>query len=150
MNKNELLRFAVTQNQFIKGYDEKNPRECYNKVLNSYRQLYDKVVNYCVLSTETAQDAIKTSQVNNSESPIKKTSQNELEISEFRKEGSSKSTKLKVWRNYRNEKVIELYKECIRKQQPITDDIIFRIAQIVGTNSPKVKQIINDYEFSQI
>ena len=150
MNKNELHRFAVTQNQLIKGYDEKSPRECYNKVLNSYRQLYDKVVNYCVLSTETAQETIKTSQVNNSESPIKKTSQNELEISAFRKEGSSKSTKLKVWRNYRNEKVIELYKECIRKQQPITDDIIFRIAQIVGTNSPKVKQIINEYEFSQI
>ena len=150
MNKNELLRFAVTQNQFIKGYDEKSPRECYNKVLNSYRQLYDKVVNYCVLSTETAQETIKTSQVNNSEPPIKKTSQNELGICTFRKEGSSKSTKLKVWRNYRNEKVIELYKECIRKQQPITDDIIFRIAQIVGTNSPKVKQIINDYEFSQI
>ena len=150
MNKNELLRFAVTQNQFIKGYDDKNPRECYNKVLNSYRQLYDKVVNYCVLNEETAQETIKTSPVDNSEPIIKKTSQNELGICTFRKEGSSKSTKLKVWRNYRNEKVIELYKECIRKQQPITDDIIFRIAQIVGTNSPKVKQIINEYEFMQI
>ena len=146
----ELLHWAVTQHQFVKSFDPKNAKECYDKVYNSYKRLYDKVVNYCVLSTETAQETIKTSQVNNSESPIKKTSQNELEISEFRKEGSSKSTKLKVWRNYRNEKVIELYKECIRKQQPITDDIIFRIAQIVGTNSPKVKQIINDYEFSQI
>ena len=146
----ELLHWAVTQHQFVKSFDPNNAKECYDKVYNSYKRLYDKVVNYCVLNEETAQETIKTSQVNNSESPIKKTSQNELEISAFRKEGSSKSTKLKVWRNYRNEKVIELYKECIRKQQPITDDIIFRIAQIVGTNSPKVKQIINDYEFSQI
>ena len=146
----ELLHWAVTQHQFVKSFDPKNAKECYDKVYNSYKRLYDKVVNYCVLSTETAQETIKTSPVDNSEPPIKKTSQNELEIYAFRKEGSSKSTKLKVWRNYRNEKVIELYKECIRKQQPITDDIIFRIAQIVGTNSPKVKQIINDYEFSQI
>ena len=146
----ELLHWAVTQHQFVKSFDPNNAKECYDKVYNSYKRLYDKVVNYCVLNEETAQETIKTSQVNNSEPPIKKTSQNELDISEFRKEGSSKSTKLKVWRNYRNEKVIELYKECIRKQQPITDDIIFRIAQIVGTNSPKVKQIINDYEFSQI
>ena len=146
----ELLHWAVTQHQFVKSFDPKNAKECYDKVYNSYKRLYDKVVNYCVLSTETAQETIKTSPVDNSEPTIKKTSQNELEIYAFRKEGSSKSTKLKVWRNYRNEKVIELYKECIRKQQPITDDIIFRIAQIVGTNSPKVKQIINDYEFSQI
>ena len=146
----ELLHWAVTQHQFVKSFDPNNAKECYDKVYNSYKRLYDKVVNYCVLNEETAQETIKTSPVDNSESPIKKTSQNELEISEFRKEGSSKSTKNKEWRNYRNEKVIELYKECIRKQQPITDDIIFRIAQIVGTNSPKVKQIINDYEFSQI
>lgn len=150
MNKNELLRFAVTQNQFIKGYDEKNPRECYNKVLNSYRQLYDKVVNYCVLSTETAQETIKTSPVNNSEPTIKKKSQNELEIGTFIKAGSPDNRKLKTWRAYRDEKVIELYNECKRKQQPITNDIIFRISQLVGTTSPKVRKIINEYEFMQI
>ena len=147
MNKNELLRFAVTQNQFIKGYDEKNPRECYNKVLNSYRQLYDKVVNYCVLSTETAQETIKTSQVNNSEPPIKKTSQNEKEISKI----AEKTTKFTPydkshplssgWHTFRFESVIYLHK--IGK----TDE---EIAKIINSTPVKVKKIINDYEFSQI
>ena len=147
MNKNELLRFAVTQNQFIKGYDEKNPRECYNKVLNSYRQLYDKVVNYCVLSTETAQEAIKTSPVDNSESPIKKTSQNEKEISKI----AEKTTKFTPydkshplssgWHTFRFESVIYLHK--IGK----TDE---EIAKIINSTPIKVRKIINDYEFSQI
>ena len=147
MNKNELLRFAVTQNQFIKGYDEKNPRECYNKVLNSYRQLYDKVVNYCVLSTETAQETIKTSQVNNSESPIKKTSQNEKEISKIAEKTTvftpyDKSHPLSSgWHTFRFESVIFLHK--IGK----TDE---EIAKIINSTPIKVRKIINDYEFSQI
>ena len=147
MNKNELLRFAVTQNQFIKGYDEKNPRECYNKVLNSYRQLYDKVVNYCVLNEETAQETIKTPQVNNSEPPIKKTSQNEKEISKI----AEKTTKFTPydkshplssgWHTFRFESVIFLHK--IGK----TDE---EIAKIINSTPIKVRKIINDYEFSQI
>ena len=147
MNKNELLRFAVTQNQFIKGYDEKNPRECYNKVLNSYRQLYDKVVNYCVLSTETTQETIKTSQVNNSESPIKKTSQNEKEISKIAEKTTvftpyDKSHPLSSgWHTFRFESVIFLHK--IGK----TDE---EIAKIINSTPIKVRKIINDYEFSQI
>jgi len=147
MNKNELLRFAVTQNQFIKGYDEKNPRECYNKVLNSYRQLYDKVVNYCVLSTETAQETIKTSQVNNSEPPIKKTSQNEKEISKIAEKTTvftpyDKSHPLSSgWHTFRFESVIFLHK--IGK----TDE---EIAKIINSTPIKVRKIINDYEFSQI
>ena len=147
MNKNELLRFAVTQNQFIKGYDEKNPRECYNKVLNSYRQLYDKVVNYCVLSTETAQETIKTSPVDNSESPIKKTSQNEKEISKIAEKTTvftpyDKSHPLSSgWHTFRFESVIFLHK--IGK----TDE---EIAKIINSTPIKVRKIINDYEFSQI
>ena len=147
MNKNELLRFAVTQNQFIKGYDEKSPRECYNKVLNSYRQLYDKVVNYCVLSTETAQETIKTSQVNNSEPPIKKTSQNEKEISKIAEHTTKftpydKSHPLSSgWHTFRFESVIFLHK--IGK----TDE---EIAKIINSTPIKVRKIINDYEFSQI
>ena len=147
MNKNELLRFAVTQNQFIKGYDEKNPRECYNKVLNSYRQLYDKVVNYCVLSTETAQETIKTSPVDNSEPPIKKTSQNEKEISKIAEKTTvftpyDKSHPLSSgWHTFRFESVIFLHK--IGK----TDE---EIAKIINSTPVKVRKIINDYEFSQI
>ena len=147
MNKNELLRFAVTQNQFIKGYDEKSPRECYNKVLNSYQQLYDKVVNYCVLSTETAQETIKTSPVDNSEPPIKKMSQNEKEISKI----AEKTTKFTPydkshplssgWYTFRFESVIFLHK--IGK----TDE---EIARIINSTPVKVRTIINDYEFSQI
>lgn len=147
MNKNELLRFAVTQNQFIKGYDEKSPRECYNKVLNSYRQLYDKVVNYCVLSTETAQETIKTSPVDNSEPPIKKTSQNEKEISKIAEKTTvftpyDKSHPLSSgWHTFRFESVIFLHK--IGK----TDE---EIAKIINSTPIKVRKIINDYEFSQI
>ena len=147
MNKNELLRFAVTQNQFIKGYDEKNPRECYNKVLNSCRQLYDKVVNYCVLSTETAQETIKTSPVDNSEPPIKKTSQNEKEISKIAEKTTvftpyDKSHPLSSgWHTFRFESVIFLHK--IGK----TDE---EIAKIINSTPVKVRKIINDYEFSQI
>ena len=147
MNKNELLRFAVTQNQFIKGYDEKNPRECYNKVLNSYRQLYDKVVNYCVLSTETAQETIKTSPVDNSEPHTKKTSQNEKEISKIAEKTTvftpyDKSHPLSSgWHTFRFESVIFLHK--IGK----TDE---EIAKIINSTPVKVRKIINDYEFSQI
>ena len=145
MNKNELLRFAVTQNQFIKGYDEKNSKECYNKVLNSYRQLYDRVVNYCVLSEEMPQELLQITPVINYEAPKKKTSQGELNINSFKKQGHKDNIKLQTWRAYRDQKVIELFNECVRKQQPITDDIIFRIAQIVGSTRPKVKKIIEEY-----
>lgn len=146
----ELLHWAVTQHQFVKSFDPKNAKECYDKVYNSYKRLYDKVVNYCVLNEEAAQESPKKSPVDNSEPPVKKMSQNKLEIGTFIKAGSPDNRKLRTWRAYRDEKVIELYNECKRKQQPITNDIIFRISQLVGTTSPKVRKIINEYEFMQI
>ena len=145
MNKQELLRFAVTQNQFIKGYDEKNSKECYNKVLNSYRQLYDRVVNYCVLGEEIHQEILQKQPVINYEATKKKKSQNELKIGTFKKAGCNGNSKLQTWRAFRDEKVIELYNECVYKHQPITEEIIFRIAQIVGSTRPKVKRIIEEY-----
>lgn len=131
MNKNELLRFAVTQNQFIKGYDEKSPRECYNKVLNSYRQLYDKVVNYCVLSTETAQETIKTSQ---NEKEISKIAEKTTVFTPYDKSHPLSSG----WHTFRFESVIFLHK--IGK----TDE---EIAKIINSTPVKVRKIINDYEF---
>lgn len=132
MNKNELLRFAVTQNQFIKGYDEKNPRECYNKVLNSYRQLYDKVVNYCVLSEKEPDEQM----------PAQPT------LSAWEKRGNW--TRTNEWRKYRDTQIIKLYKEAKDKHANITGDLLRRIAQICGTTRNKVKQVISEYEFMQI
>ena len=133
MNKNELLRFAVTQNQFIKGYDEKNPRECYNKVLNSYRQLYDKVVNYCVLSDEKEPDE---------QIPAQPT------LNAWEKRGNWARTN--EWRKHRDTQIIKLYKEAKDKHANINSDLFRRIAQICGTTRNKVKQVISEYEFMQI
>lgn len=143
----ELLHWAVTQHQFVKSFDPKNAKECYDKVYNSYKRLYDKVVNYCVLNEETAQETIKTSPVDNSEPPIKKTSQNEKEISKI----AEKTTKFTPydkshplssgWHTFRFESVIFLHK--IGK----TDE---EIAKIINSTPIKVRKIINDYEFSQI
>ena len=149
MNKKnyELLRWAVTQHQFVKSFDPKNAKECYDKVYNSYKRLYDKVVNYCVLNEEAAQETIKTSPVNNSESPIKKTSQNEKEISKIAEKTTvftpyDKSHPLSSgWHTFRFESVIFLHK--IGK----TDE---EIAKIINSTPVKVRKIINDYEFSQI
>lgn len=150
MNRQELLHWAVTQNQFIKGYDANIPKECYDKLYASYNRLYNKVINYCVLDAIEAPQSLKTSPVDNSEPPKKKNAPDGLEIGTFKKAGHKDSQRLKNWRKYRDSKVIELYKECKCKKQPITDEIIFRIAQIVGSTSPKVKRIINDYEFDKI
>ena len=143
----ELLHWAVTQHQFVKSFDPKNAKECYDKVYNSYKRLYDKVVNYCVLSEETASETIKTSPVNNSELPIKKTSQNEKEISKIAEHTTKFTTYDKShpsssgWHTFRFESVIFLHK--IGK----TDE---EIAKIVNSTPVKVRKIINEYEFSQI
>ena len=147
MNKQELLRFAVTQNQFIKGYDEHNPRECYNKVLNSYRQLYDKVVNYCVLGTPEQSESLQTQPVDNYEAPHKKTSQNEKEISKIAENTTTFSTYDKShpfssgWNTFRLESVIYLHKIGKSNEE---------IAKIINSTPVKVKKIISEYEFSQI
>ena len=143
----ELLHWAVTQHQFVKRFDPKNAKDYYDKVYNSYKRLYDKVVNYCVLNEETAQETIKTSPVYNSEPHIKKTSQNEKEISKI----AEKTTKFTPydkshplssgWHTFRFESVIFLHK--IGK----TDE---EIAKIINSTPIKVRKIINDYEFSQI
>ena len=143
----ELLHWAVTQHQFVKSFDPKNAKECYDKVYNSYKRLYDKVVNYCVLNEETAQESPKKPPVDSSESPIKKTSQNEKEISKIAEKTTvftpyDKSHPLSSgWHTFRFESVIFLHK--IGK----TDE---EIAKIINSTPVKVKKIINDYEFSQI
>lgn len=133
MNKNELLRFAVTQHQFIKGYDEKSPKECYDKVFLSYKRLYDKVVNYCVLSDEKEPDE---------QMPTQPT------LSAWEKRGNW--TRTNEWRKYRNTQIIKLYKESKEKHATINGDLFKRIAQICGSTVPKVKQVISEYEFMQI
>lgn len=150
MNSNELLHFAVTQNQYIEGYDKNNPLECYNKVLNSYRQLYDKVVNYCVLGTLQAPQSLKTSPVDNYEPPKKKTRQNELQIGTFKKDGSARHPKLQNWRNYRDDRVIELYNDFTKNGTEMTDKVYKYIGQVIGSTAPKVKKIISEYEFNKI
>lgn len=61
-----------------------------------------------------------------------------------------KQMKKASWQTQRKEKIQQLYDEAVMKGQEITPDIIQRIAQIVGTTSPCVKRIINEYTFSKI
>jgi len=143
----ELLHWAVTQHQFVKSFDPNNAKECYDKVYNSYKRLYDKVINFCVLAEETVQESPKKSPVDNSEPTTKKTSQNEKEISKIAEHTTKftpydKSHPLSSgWHTFRFESVIFLHK--IGK----TDE---EIAKIINSRPDKVRKIINDYEFSQI
>ena len=129
----ELLHWAVTQHQFVKGFDQNNPKECYDKVFLSYKRLYDKVVNYCVLSDEKEPDE---------QMPTQPT------LNAWEKRGNW--TRTNEWRKYRDTQIKKLYKEAKDKHANINSDLFRRIAQICGSTVPKVKQVISEYEFMQI
>lgn len=127
----ELLRWTVTQHQFVKGFDQNNPKECYDKVFLSYKRLYDKVVNYCVLSDEKEPDE---------QMPAQPTL--------WEKRGNW--TRTNEWRKYRDAQIRKLYNEAKKKHATINNDLFQRIAQIVGTQVPKVREIISNIEFDMI
>lgn len=129
----ELLHWAVTQHQFVKSFDPNNAKECYDKVFLSYKRLYDKVVNYCVLSDEKEPDE----QI-----------QVQPTLSAWEKRGNWARTN--EWRKHRDTQIIKLYKEAKDKHANINSDLFRRIAQICGTTRNKVKQVISEYEFMQI
>lgn len=132
MNKNELLHHALVQNQYLKNYDEVHPKESYEKVRNSFNSLFKKVCEYWndEYSDEKEQIPVQTS-------------------SAWEKKGNW--TRTNEWRKYRNAQIIKLYKEAKEKHATIINSDLFRrIAQITGSTSPKVKQVISEYEFMQI
>ena len=129
----ELLHWAVTQHQFVKGFDPNNAKECYDKVFLSYKRLYDKVVNYCVLSDEKEPDE----QI--PEQPM---------LDAWEKRGNW--TRTNEWRKHRDAQIRKLYKEAKEKHATINNDLFKRIAQITGSTSPKVKEIINELQFNEL
>ena len=128
----ELLHWAVTQHQFVKSFDANNAKECYDKVFLSYKRLYDKVVNYCVLSDEKEPDKQIPVQSSNT----------------WEKRGNW--TRTNEWRKHRDTQIIKLYKEAKQHNTNINSELFQNIAHHVGSTLPKVKQVISEYEFMQI
>ena len=152
MNKNELLHYALTQNQYLKNYDEANPKQSYEKVRNSFNNLFKKVCEYwnddysdekdkgdrTYSLTFYAKDGTKIGEAKNAtitNTPIKK-------------DGNPK--RVQPWRELRNEKIKKLYKEAVVNNVTIDDKFCFRVAQEVGTTRNKVREVINILQFDEI
>lgn len=135
MNKNELLHHALVQNQYLKNYDETHPKESYDKVRNSFNSLFKKVCEYW--NDEYSDEKEPDEQI-----------QVQPTLNAWEKRGNW--TRTNEWRKYRDTQIIKLYKEAKDKHANINKDLFKRIAQITGSTSPKVKQIISEYEFMQI
>lgn len=135
MNKNELLHHALVQNQYLKNYDEAHPRESYDKVRNSFNSLFKKVCEYWNDDYSNEKEPDEQIQV-------------QPTLNAWEKRGNW--TRTNEWRKYRDTQIIKLYKEAKDKHANINKDLFKRIAQITGSTSPKVKQIISEYEFMQI
>lgn len=152
MDKNELLHHALIQNQYLKNYDEANPKESYDKVRNSFNNLFKKVCEYwndeysdekdkgdrTYSLTSYAKDGTKIGEANNAtitNTPIKK-------------DGNPR--RVQPWRELRNEKIKKLYKEAVANNIAIDDNFCFRVAQEIGTNRNKVKEVINILQFDEL
>lgn len=139
----ELLHWAVTQHQFVKSFDPNNAKECYDKVYNSYKRLYDKVINFCVLSDEKEPDEqLPIKQTVTQPVPIK------IQNKPIRKAGDKWA--VRPWREQRNEHIKKLYMEAKQNRVPIDDGLMKRIAQIAGSTTTKVKEIISLLEFDNL
>ena len=152
MDKNELLHYALTQNQYLKNYDEANPKQSYEKVRNSFNNLFKKVCEFwnedysdekdkgdrTYSLTIYSQNGVKLGEANNAtitNTPIKK-------------DGNPK--RVQPWRELRNEKIKRLYKEAVANNITIDDKFCFRVAQEVGTTRNKVREVINILQFDEI
>lgn len=158
MNTQELLNSALTQYQFLKNYDTNNPQESYNKVRNSFNSLFKKVIEYYLDNKPTeeqqertysltfyAKDGTKIGEANDATLQIKN---DPLVNKPIPKDGNPH--RLVSWRALRHENVKKLYLEAKQNNVPIDDGLYKRIAQIAGSTSPKVKEIINELQFNEL
>ena len=158
MNTQELLNSALTQYQFLKNYDTNNPQESYNKVRNSFNSLFKKVIEYYLDNKPTeeqqehaysltiySQDGVKLGEANDATIQIKN---DPLVNKPIPKDGNPH--RLVSWRALRYENVKKLYLEAKQNNVPIDDGLYKRIAQIAGSTSPKVKEIINELQFNEL
>ena len=159
MDKNELLHYALTQNQYLKNFDEANPKESYDKVRNSFNNLFKKVCEYwndeytdekdkgdrTYSLTIYAKDGSKIGEANDATVKIKN---DPLVNKPILKDGNPH--RLVSWRALRHENIKKLYLEAKQNNVPIDDGLYKRIAQIAGSTSPKVKEIINELQFNEL
>lgn len=159
MDKNALLHYALTQFQYLKNYDEVNPRESYDKVRNSFNNLFKKVCEYwndeytdgkdkgdrTYSLTFYAKDGVKLGEANDATLQIKN---DPLVNKPIPKDGNPH--RLVSWRALRHDNVKKLYLEAKQNNVPIDDGLYKRIAQIAGSTSPKVKEIINELQFNEL
>lgn len=159
MDKNELLHHALIMNQYLKNYDEANPKESYDKVRNSFNSLFKKVCEYwdndytdgkdkgdrTYSLTIYAKDGSKIGEANDATVKIKN---DPLVNKPIPKDGNPH--RLVSWRALRYDNVKKLYLEAKQNNVPIDDGLYKRIAQIAGSTSPKVKEIINELQFNEL
>lgn len=159
MDKNTLLHYAITQFQYLKNYDEAYPKESYDKVRNSFMNLFKKVTEYwndeytdekdkgdrTYSLTFYSQNGVKLGEAKDATLQIKN---DPLVNKPITKDGNPH--RLVSWRSLRYENVKKLYLEAKENNVPIDDGLYKRIAQIAGSTSPKVKQIISELQFNEL
>ena len=169
MDKNTLLHYAITQFQYLKNYDEAYPKESYDKVRNSFMNLFKKVTEYW--NDEYYDDANKPKTysmtfiskddkvighaanaqlVGLSVPDVQSTSieNDPVEDSPIKKDGNPK--RIQRWRDIRDANVRKMYDEAKENNVPLGNGLYKRIAQVCGTTSPKVRQLITQFQFDEL
>lgn len=150
MDKTELLHYALTQYLYLKNYEAEKPKESYDKVRKSFERLFKKILEYWndlyynENEAESTTVPIITTNVNNS--AVIET--DPVVNKPIRKDGNPHV--IRPWREQRNENIKRMYIEATKNNIPVDEALCKRIAQVVGSTSPKVREIINVIQFNEI
>lgn len=162
----KMLEWLGEQYQFKPGYKKEDPEQSFRKMDAWFNRVYITMFTNLIklsgineLYEEPAEEKLivpkkysEHEKEPDEQLPIKQTVTQpvplKIQNKPIRKAGDKWA--VRPWREQRNEHIKKLYMEAKQNRVPIDDGLMKRIAQIAGSTTTKVREIISLLEFDRL